>query len=175
MNRPVSRPARGFTLIEMVTVIVVLGVLAASAVPAFRTLTDVRRGAALNEIKRQLAVARSTAIMSGRPTGLTIQTDSSLQLVQVPTPGAGIQPLTGPLGETTPVTSLPGRFSGVSITSATSGRGETGAVTFWFAFDGSPQSRTPSGTLSGAWTADGAITLSGGRSITVRKITGVIE
>lgn len=171
------RPAhpRAFTLIELVTVLTLMGIVAASALPALSTLNSTRLGAAGAEIKRTLQRARSTAAASGRPTGVRISSSSNLTMVQIPTVGAGVSTLTSLFGTPEPVISLPNRFSGARLSRSALGSGETGDVTFWFRFDGTPQSRSNTGVLGATWTADGSVEVNGGPRITVRRVTGAIE
>jgi prepilin-type N-terminal cleavage/methylation domain-containing protein len=66
-------PARGFTLIEIVVVLVILGVVAAVSVPAFRDTTPpnaLRDGTAA--VIHVLERARLTAVMAGHRVGVTI-------------------------------------------------------------------------------------------------------
>ena len=53
------RPRRGFSLIELAIVIVIIGIIAVSAIPAFSSLSDTRRAAAINEIERLLTRRRA--------------------------------------------------------------------------------------------------------------------
>ncbi len=170
---PHLRPA--FTLLELAVTTAVIGVLAASAAPAFSTLADSRERAAAAEVRRMLLTARSTAIAGGRPTGLRLTADSGAGLVQIAAVGAAPAALVGPGGTAEPERSLPGLFGGVVVASARLGGGDTGAVTFWFGFDGTPQTRSTSGTLQAAWTGDGTVTFPRGAAVTVRRITGLIE
>lgn len=63
MNRPISKihKASGFTLIELVIVIVLIGILAASALPKFANLTGQARTAAAQGVAGALAAAASVA------------------------------------------------------------------------------------------------------------------
>jgi type II secretion system protein H len=70
---PPAPPARGFTLIEIVVVLVILGVVAAVSVPAFRDTTPpnaLRDGAA--GVVHVLERARLTAVMSGHRVAVTV-------------------------------------------------------------------------------------------------------
>ena len=138
-------------------------------------LSASREGAAAGEIRRLLQVARSTAMASGRPTGLACTVSSAVTPMQIESPGTGPIQLRTPLGERAQSVSLPGLYPGVVIANAQLGSGESGSVTFWFADDGTPESRTPNGQTLAAWTSDGTITLSGGTVISVRRVSGVIE
>ena len=71
--------------------------------------------------------------------------------------------------------SLPGQFAGVRVTTARLGSGETGGVTFWFGFDGTPQTRSSTGVLQPAWSSDGTLQFPGGTTLTVRRVSGLIE
>lgn len=175
MNLRARAKSRAFTLVEMILVVILIGVLAVSAVPALGTMAASREAAAAREIRRLLQVVRLTAMSSGRPTGLSISTTSELSFVQIERTGARATPVVGPLGEARPPVSIRSQFSGTTISLARTGLNETGAVTFWFGTDGVPHSRAANGTPRRAWTTNGTIRLSRGTTVTVLRVSGAIE
>jgi prepilin-type N-terminal cleavage/methylation domain-containing protein len=172
---PKNASRRGFTVLELATVAAVTGILAASAIPAFRTLSDVRAASAAAEVRRTLQTARGAALAATRPTGVSLSTAGTMQLLWIPTPGATPEPAPGPLGSPSQPLHLPGLFTGVGIASATSGKGQSGTFTLWFDHEGVPHARSAAGTRADPWTTDATITLTGGTTITVRRFSGVIE
>ncbi len=157
------------------TVVLIVGILAATAIPAFGTLSSSRRAAAAKEVARFLLVARSCALASGRPTGVKFDAGSALTIVNIPTPGAPPGAMIDPLGQPEPTIALPGLFNGVNVESVVLGDSTSGNVTLWFAYDGTPQTRTSSGTLGSAWVKDATITFTGNATLTVRRGSGLIE
>ncbi|HEY0036026.1 MAG TPA: GspH/FimT family pseudopilin [Longimicrobium sp.] len=74
---------RGFTLVEVVVVLVVLGIAAAAVAPAFlaRTPQD-DAAAAAAEVIQVLATARRAAVERGEPVTVTLETRSGAYLVR---------------------------------------------------------------------------------------------
>lgn len=83
--------ARGFTLIELMVTVVVMAILAASAVPSFRNMILQNRASThVNELVSALSVARSEAIKRGVQVELLAQGADVTTgwTVQVPAEGA---------------------------------------------------------------------------------------
>ena len=63
-----ARSAAGFTLIDVICTIAVLGILTGIAVPAFQNLTEgYKLGQTIREVERELQTARMKSVTSNRP------------------------------------------------------------------------------------------------------------
>lgn len=175
-----ARTSRGFSMLELMVVITIIGVLAIAAVPAVGTARDTAQAAARDEVRRQLAVARAFAVQTGDAAGVRFDLDADT-IEPLAILGAGMSPLPMPdaLGNDTPLLSLPAHFGGVSLDAVTDGEGQShtsgSAAIIWFGFDGLPERRDSSGGLLGTATHDISIVSSVGWSVAVHAGSGMIE
>jgi type IV fimbrial biogenesis protein FimT len=85
------QPQRGFTMVELMTVIVIAGVLATLALPSFRELLDRRRGEGqANEFLIDLSYAKSEAVQRNQNVRLLTGGAGTCYIIAAwPTPPTG--------------------------------------------------------------------------------------
>lgn len=74
MLRGRPRSKSGFTLVELVTVIIILGIVAVAAIPRFTGLNSFRDFAAADQVRAALRYAQKTAIAAHSNVTVTITT-----------------------------------------------------------------------------------------------------
>jgi MSHA pilin protein MshC len=156
-GRRVPAPAGGYTLVELVVVVVVLGIVALVAGPRFfGTAAFAERGYA-DELAGALLLARQVAVASGCPVQLTLSADGYV-VTQQAAAGNACDPADA--GWSTPVLGPDG--------AALAGTAPPGTVTNpggSFRFDAE-------GKLAAAPAASIGV---GGHSITIVAATGLVE
>ncbi|WP_033423230.1 pilus assembly FimT family protein [Geopsychrobacter electrodiphilus] len=102
----------GFTLVELVIVIVLLGILSAIVAPKFFNLNDYRNRAAYDELADALRYAQKLAVASG--CAVQVSTGANSYTLKQPTPNCTSSTF-APISNH-PVTS--GSFSGVTVSAS---------------------------------------------------------
>jgi prepilin-type N-terminal cleavage/methylation domain-containing protein len=177
MPRPSPHPGtRGFSLIEAIAVVAIVGILAAGVAPAIRSQTRLHQAAAAAEAGRLLRLARAHAMATGEPTGVEVfSPEQTIRLVVSPDPGQGVITLSDALGQETELIDIPAKFPGAAILGVTGGDGSTQRVTLWFSHAGEPQVRSESGSLISSFAEDAVIQFQGEHAVAVLAVSGVIE
>jgi len=140
-----SRQQAGFTLVELIVVIVILGILAATALPKFINVTNQARVAAVNGIAGALSSAvgvvqakyyasggTGTSVTMADGTTVTVNVTSGIPVGTAAGIGAALGSLNG-LAQNSPdyttATAVTFQPSGGSATCQVAYNGTTGAVT----------------------------------------------
>lgn len=170
MTRRLRRDG-GFTLIELIAVILMVSVLAVAAVPVLTTADNQRAAVAARQLLRDVSFARQRAIASGSHTWVVFDAIAESWTILAEDP------------------SNPGRVNATVIEDPATGRAllQTMGVAPWLNvavetvnFDGDVEIGfdwlgTPLNAAENPLAADGAVTLTGNYQITVRTGSGLAE
>ncbi len=164
----------GFTLIELMVVVVIMGVVSVSVIPAMGNVRAMRQGAARDDLVRYIHVARGRAVASGSSRGVQVDlSDSSLRIVKLDALGA-VEIETDPLTNAARAINLSTLYPGVTIEGMTNGDGAGGSGIVWFDFESNPMTYNTSSEVFSLNTQTVTITLSSGEQIVVYPYSGTI-
>lgn len=154
---------RGFTLVELASVIVVTAVLAATAAPVLSRVADTRRAVLGEEVERVLVLVRSRALSAGHPAGLEFDVASNT-MTPVELPDS-----LGAPRAFTEVYEVAQRHPGALIASVTT---EERTDSVWFAPDGVPHLRDPDGDFLSYMTTEASIVIQNGPTVRIEPTSG---
>lgn len=167
---------RAFSLIEASVVVVMLGILAAGAVPAFRSMAATHEAGAVAEVERALVLARASAMATGVATGVAFAPDKGqILLVRVAGDGRGTEPLPDALGNERAPLPVGKMYGGVAVGAPRAeGRRDT-LDTIWFGHRGAPEDRGRDAALIDDFEQDIVIRIGAEGVLRVRARSGLME
>jgi len=175
LSKPSRSAAHAFTMIELMVVVILMGIVAVTVMPAMDNVRLMREGAARDDVMRLLELARARAMAVGSPNGLSINLESSsFTLVHI-TGSGEIETVIDPLTYQSRTLSLPVTYPGVTINSMLNGDGEAGSGIVWFDFEANPHTRDLNGGFVVLNDEDVRIELSSDETVVVHAFTGVVE
>jgi len=162
--------SRAFTLVEVVAVLIIVGILAASAIPVLGRLDGKQGAGAARWALSDLAYARQRAVATGTRTWVVFDTAQSAWSIRSENPGApgrsGAATLTDPTTQQPMAVRLDSAMPGVSIASASF----DGAAEVGFDWLGRPLNQSES-LLVGS----GQVVFTGGHAVVVEAGSGLIR
>lgn len=168
------RLRRAFTVAELIGVMVIVSALSISAAPAMQWMARSRQTGLEAEVARLLREARALAIASGRPAGVQFSDDNAqVALVWIRADSEPPTGAPGPTGQPSTPMVVASQFPGAAITSVLVDGDAQSAL--WFGFAGAPELRSETGAFTSALPEDAIIAFEGGATITLRRITGLLE
>lgn len=171
--------ARGFTILEMIAVITIVGLVAVSVVPATARINDARKLAGVYEIARTMEYARARAAARGMPSG--VRFDSELDSVQVMDIDDSGDPIKGTDGLGLDVSPIEVNeqfgtdIQRVTMTTGVLSVGSLGGNTVWFTHASEPHMRSEAGEFSAVLSADMTVSFGVSAVITLRSPSGLVE
>lgn len=173
---PIARPSTsrsraGFTIVELIAVLVLVAIAAVSASPVLDTVDRSRRAGMRDEIERRLIMARAHAMTTGMPSGVRFDmADQTADAIEIVSSGAAPS-MMGMANNDRPLNAM---FTGVAITGISLDPADARDA-IWFSNEGVPHYRTAQGAFISNLSQDAVITVTGGGVVTVRMESGLIE
>lgn len=177
-TRHSDREPRGFTLIELVSVLVLVSILSVTAIPAISRLNDARNAALLNECDRMIRFAQSHANSTGTPTGTVFDLDQqTVSLLSLGGSSVAVSPIHRAGTGQAITLAVAAAFPGAALDAAgeDSAPQASGAVALWFDYDGSPQLRDADGQLRADLEDEFIVRVTSGPELRVLPTTGAIQ
>lgn len=175
MTAHASTRARAFTLVELMMVVVIMGIVSVTVIPAMDNVRGMREGAARDDVARLFEVTKGYAIASGKPVGLRVAlSESTLSIVTID-PAGGIVLLNEPLTGNARTLWVEQTYPGVTLTGFTNGDGVSGDGIVWFDFEANPHTRNPNGVFKSLNDDPAVITLSSSSTVIVHAYSGLVE
>lgn len=170
----------GFTLLEMLVVVLIMGLLAAVAVPSFGVVEEIRQEQAAESLAGTLRRARAEAVATGYAHRVSVDLGSDTVAVDFDD-GSSITTALDALGrEPSQAEATPGNLAAAAMaTGGTTGDGTVvgaaGVWRVWFDFKGVPHDAGVSGALDIESVDDAVLNFVGGGSVTVYALSGLVE
>lgn len=139
-RRMIRQDGRGFSLVEMITVLIVIGIVAAFIIVRMMDTRSVDLNSQLDVVKNHLRYAQSRAMATASPWGVTFATDKTYFLFRGSAPSTPVVFQ----GEDNVTVDLSAKKSALTITSASSA-----PQTITFDAYGSPGNTTITVTTNG--------------------------
>jgi len=156
-------------------VVVIMGVVAVTVIPAMDNLREMREGAARDDVARMLEMTKGHALASGEPFGLRVDTsDSVLTMVQVSNAG-GIVNTSDPLTGMSRSLILSQVYPDVTLGGFVNGDGASGPGIIWFDYEAYPHTRNINGVFTAINDEPAIITLSSSATVVVHAYSGLVE
>lgn len=167
-----SRRRVGFTLIELIAVMMMLGLLSATVAPALSAIQRARDNGLAREIARRLETARAFAMATGQPAGVNFDLNAGvIGMRRIAATGQPPSPTPGPTGEPTPDLVIKAMYPGSRITRTRGLR----VPNIWFNADGAPQTRRSDGSFKALPRIVAQVESSGSHIVLVWQTTGLVE
>ena len=175
-NAHTSKNARyAFTLVELMVVVLLMGIVSVTVLPAMGNVQQMREGAARDEVIRFIDVAKARALASGEPVGVEVGLQSSsLSMIRVIETG-GVEIMTDPLTGGQRRVFVSAMYSGVTLEGMLNGDGSNGSGTVWFDYEGTPHMRDQFGAFESLNEEPVEIEMSSSEIILVHPHSGFVE